>query len=54
MDEVKLIAAILAAGTAGAEPPPRATHLDPARNIAVQVVTRYERILEELRARGHR
>jgi hypothetical protein len=53
MDEVNIIAAILALRWISDSSLPPAIHLDPARNIAVQTVTLYERIIEELRERGH-
>jgi hypothetical protein len=53
LDELNIIAAILALRPVGDTSLPTAIHLDPARNIAVQAVTLYERIIEELRARGH-
>jgi SOS response associated peptidase (SRAP) len=53
MDELNIIAAILALLPLSDTSLPAAIHLDPARNIAVQTVTLYERIIDELRARGH-
>ena len=50
---IKIVAAILTVRLIEESSPPMATHIDPARNIAVQTVTLYERILEELRERGH-
>jgi hypothetical protein len=54
MGELNIIAAILTARSLNDTSLPTAMHLDPARNIAVQTVTLYERIIEELRQRGHR
>ena len=53
MDELNIIAAILTVRGLNDTSLPTAIHLDPARDIAVQTVTLYERIIEELRERGH-
>ena len=53
MGELNIIAAILTVRPLNDTSLPTAMHLDPARNVAVQTVTLYERIIEELRERGH-
>jgi hypothetical protein len=53
MGELNIIAAILTVRPLNDISLPTAIHIDPVRNIAVQTVTLYERIIEELRERGH-
>jgi hypothetical protein len=53
MGELNIIAAILTVRPLNDISLPTAIHIDPTRNIAVQTVTLYERIIEELRERGH-
>ena len=53
MGELNIIAAILTVRPLNDTSLPTAIHIDPVRNIAVQTVTLYERIIEELRERGH-
>jgi hypothetical protein len=48
MGELNIIAAILTVRPLNDTSLPTAIHIDPARNIAVQTVTLYERIIEEL------